>query len=89
MEEKKFWMCYAEGRNTPVRKHETYEIAKEEAYRLSEKTGCTVYILEATQKVSTKTFTETKIEELTSTWKISLSSPSTDFRDNCQQFFEK
>lgn len=42
----KFYMVYAEGRNTPAVKHETLESAENEADRLSNKLGVNCFVLE-------------------------------------------
>lgn len=40
-----FYMVYAEGKNTPVYKHDSYDSAKSEAERLSESLGVKCYVL--------------------------------------------
>lgn len=43
--EKPFYMVYAEGKNSPIYKHESYESAHKEARRLSEFLGVQCYVL--------------------------------------------
>ena len=48
---KKFFMIYVEGKDSPTFKHESYDSAIYEAERLARKTKKQVYILQAIQKV--------------------------------------
>ena len=48
---KKFFMIYVEGKDSPTIKHESYDSAIYEAERLARKTKKQVYVLEAIQKV--------------------------------------
>lgn len=48
---KKFYMIYVEGKDSPTVKHDSYESVIYEAERLARKTEKQVYILEAIKKV--------------------------------------
>lgn len=47
MKQKVFYMIYVEGGNSPTYKHDSYESASKEAYRLAGTTGKEVFILSA------------------------------------------
>lgn len=44
---KTFWMLYVESDRPPSHKHATLGLAREEAKRLTQKTGKAVYLLQA------------------------------------------
>lgn len=50
--EKKFFMVYVDGENTPTVKHPSIEIAEKEAQRLADKLGKKSFILEANSVVT-------------------------------------
>ena len=47
MKQTVFYMIYVEGGNSPTYKHDSYESASKEAYRLAGTTGKEVFILSA------------------------------------------
>ena len=47
MKQTVFYMIYVEGGNSPTCKHDSYESASKEAYRLAGTTGKEVFILSA------------------------------------------
>lgn len=47
MKQTVFYMIYVEGGNCPTYKHDSYESASKEAYRLAGTTGKEVFILSA------------------------------------------
>ncbi len=47
MKQTVFYMIYVEGGNSPTYKHDSYESASKEAYRLARTTGKEVFILSA------------------------------------------
>ena len=62
-EKETFWMCYAEGHESPKFKHCTMESASQEAERLTEKLGVPVYVLQAVEEVSLHKFEHVLMRE--------------------------
>lgn len=56
-----FYMVYVDQQLSPTHRHATYNLALEEAKRLSEKTGYAAWVLEAVTKIQKIHF---QIEEL-------------------------
>lgn len=56
-----FFMLYAQNKNTPTFKHDSYESALAEAKRLTEKLNTPVYVLQARQKIEKQAFVTTTL----------------------------